>query len=171
MHVSFIPPGSLLVANLRSAAVLDLVARISCFAVWYYFLGRQPSNFSEWIDNIQVVISRNVVLLFALLFPLLFVPGMLRSIRVIIKGSRVFFDSVNRRILVNDSTVATFHDVASVRVTQIKGNRGSSYHELCVDLKGSRWIEMDKYGSPREYRMVASMIADIVHSKVMETQR
>ena len=171
LRVSFISPGSLLVANLRSAAALDLLARISFCAVWYYILGRQPSSFSEWLDNVRTVISRDAVFLFALLFPLLAIPGMLRSIRVIIKGSRVFFDGVNRRILVNDSTVATFHDVASVRVTKIKGNRGSSYHELCVDLKGSRWIEMDQYGSSEEYRMVAGMIADVVHSKVMETQR
>ena len=50
-------------------------------------------------------------------------------------------------------------------VTKIKGSRGSSHHELCVDLKGSRWIEMDQYGSPEEYRMIASMIADVVHSQ------
>ena len=171
LRLTFIPPDSLLLENPRLTAFLDAMGIVVAVILWYVVIGNQPSSLANWLEHVRVSIARDPIVALFLAFPLVLIPVMVGRIRVIVRGSKVLFDASTHQILINNRTVASFRDVSSVRVTKVNGIRGSSHCELCIDLKGRRWLEIDTHGTKSEYVIAANAIANVIQTRVEENER
>ncbi len=173
LKLTFIAPDSLLLEHPRWLAFLDLLGLLGTGALvgFLLFNGQSPDS-ANWLG--RLLASSSQCLMFILFLVLLLVvvsQTVIRDLRVLVKGSQVLLDGATRRILVNRRQVATFHDVGCVRITKIIGVRSPSHYELCVDLKGARWLEIDTHGSPAEYVIAANAIANILHACIEQNER
>lgn len=171
LKLTEIAPGSLLLENRRVAAAFDLLFMLVFFGVWYASFGGGATDVRGWFEAVRGLITRTPIVILFLAVPLTFVPHMGRKVQVIFKGSRLFFDGAEQRIRLNDREVARFKDVARIRVSKIRGHRGSVRYALCLDLKDRRRIEVDKSGHSTEYLLAANAIARVVHAEVVEDER
>ncbi len=126
LKLTEIAPASLLLENRRTAALFDVLVKVFFIGVWYYFFGRGAVSLNDWIERVRAAVMHDFIVILFLMAPLTFMPDIVRKLRVIFKGSRVFFDGMERRINLNDQEIARFKDVACVRVSKFRGSRGST---------------------------------------------
>ncbi len=173
LKLTYITPNSLLLEHPRWLALLDLLGLLGTGAlVGLLLLNGHTPDFGDWPSRLLTTLGREPILILLLLFVIVALGRVvIRDMRVLLKGSRVLFDGSVRRIFINRRQVATFHDVGRVRVTKINGARRTWHYELCVDLKGARWLEIDTHGSQAEYVIAANAIANIINAQVEQTER
>lgn len=170
--LTFIEPNSLLLEHRRWSAFLDLLGLFgACVVLGLMVLSQPADKLSSWGNQFLASASRNplTVLLFTIVIAV-FAQGPIRNIRIVMRGSRVLFDASAHRIFVNERMVASFRDVIRVRVTKVKG-RHAWHYELCIDLKDTRWLEIDAHGWLPDYVVAANAIANVMGVPVEQDER
>ncbi len=170
--LTFVEPNSLRLEHRRWSAFLNLLGLVgACVVIGLIAISQSASNSPGRVNQLLTDVSRNPLPTLLLIV----VVGVLgqsvtRDMRVLLNGSRVLFDASAHRIFINERKVASFRDVIRVRVTKVKG-RHAWHYELCIDLKDTRWLEIDAHGWLPDYVVAANAIANVMGVPVEQDER
>jgi len=167
MRVSRPSSQILVITESRLPAIGLLAFYLAFFAFWYYGtldLGKIPDGV-HLFDHVLDRLSANPFLWLFVLFPVLSVPYIFKSLRIAVMGEELTFDGMTRTVLKNQKRLAGFNEIAYLQMRTIRGK--SKEHRLTAVLQTGDKIEIYTSDTAHEIMALADDAADILGVRVV----
>jgi hypothetical protein len=158
-------PQILIITKSRLSAIGLLSFLIAFFGFWYYYVLQLESipEGAQPFDYIIACLFAEPTLWLAVLAPVVALPTMYKSLRIVTVGEQLFFDGTKRAIFKNNKLLVKFGEVAHLQSETISGE--ADEYRLIAVLRGKglfRKIKIHTSGGLDEIIILADELADIV---------
>ncbi len=168
MKISRPSPGILVVADRRLPALLGLLVWIALVAIYYCTLfAVGPMEKMAPIVSLEQLAYYHLDSWLPLLFPVIIVPYLVGTVRVLANRGRLVFDGVSHVVEKDDKKIATFAEVRRLELRAVNGR--CEEFTICAVLNDGAELGIHTGGAVGSIDALARDIADVLDVEVVRT--
>ncbi len=168
MKISRPSPRVLVVADRRLPALLGLLVWIALVAIYYCTLfAVGPMEKMAPIVSLEQLTYRHLDSWLLLLFPVIIVPYLVSTVRVLANRGRFVFDGVSHVVEKDEKKIATFAEVRRLELRAVNGR--CEELTLCAVLNDGAEFGIHTSGAVGGIVALARDIADVLDVEVVRT--
>lgn len=159
----------LIVSKSRRHALFSLLFGLGVlFAVYVWIFGWVPPDPDHLVRVARELTANDPFMWLLVLFALLFVPSLIRSVKVLARGDSFTFDGTSRTVSRNGESVARFDELQAVQIRAFGGETIDYRVSLLLQQGGK--IAIGEGSDRDEIGAVADAIADVTGTKVLKKE-